>query len=119
MNLPLLDNNLQPLAIVLYIVGGVLLLAAIAIAIYLIISNKKNKKVTGGVWLSALGEKENIEDVSGVGSRVTLILKDKEKIDREKLKALGVSSVLTMSNKIILVVEDQAVKVADAIRQEL
>lgn len=115
---PVLDN-INPLPIILISIGGVLLLAGIALAIYLIISNKKKKKVSGGVWLSALGDKDNIEDISGVGSRVTLILKDKEKIDRVKLKTLGVSSVLTMSNKIILVVEDQAVKVAEAIREEL
>lgn len=120
MNYPLLENNIDTPLLILFIVGGVLLVAIIAVVIvFLINKNKKNKKQNGEVWLNALGGKENIDDVSGVGSRVTLLLKDKENIDREKLKTLGVSSVLTMANKIILVVEDQAVKVAEIIREEL
>ena len=47
------------------------------------------------------------------------LLKDKEKINRDQLKTLGVSSVLTMANKIILVIEDKAVSIADKIRKEL
>ena len=40
--------------------------------------------------------------------------KDKEKIDREKLTALGVNSVLVMSNKVTLVINN-AVDVAETI----
>lgn len=119
MQFPLLDNANTPIAIVLYVVGGILFLAALGIAIYLIVSSKKTSKASGAIWLEALGGKENIEDISGVGSRVTLLLKDKEKINRDQLKTLGVSSVLTMANKIILVIEDKAVSVADKIRKEL
>ena len=119
MNYPLLDNNLEPLPIVLIIVGAIILIAAVIVTIILSIKKKTAKKMSGVLWLEALGGNDNIEDVSGVGSRVTLILKDKEAINREQLKTLGVSSVLTMSNKIILVIEDQAVTVAEKIRQEL
>lgn len=119
MQFPLLDNANTPIAIILYVVGGVLFLAALGIAIYMIVSSKKSAKGNGLLWLEALGGKENIEDVSGVGSRVTLVLKDKEKINRDQLKTLGVSSVLTMANKTILVIENKAVSVADKIRKEI
>lgn len=119
MQYPLLDKTNTPLAIALYVVGGVLLLAAIGIVIYMVVSSKKAAKGNGAIWLEALGGKDNIEDVSGVGSRVSLVLKDKEIINRDQLKTLGVSSVLTMANKIILVIEDKAQSVADKIRKEL
>lgn len=119
MNYPLLDNNLDPLPIILIIVGAILLVAAIIVVVILLLKKKAAKKMNGGLWLEALGGHDNIDDVSGVGSRVTLILKDKDAINREQLKTLGVSSVLTMSNKVILVIEDQAVSVAEKIRQEL
>ena len=119
MNYPLLDNNLEPLPLILIIVGGALLLIASIVFIFILLKRKNSKKDHGSVWLEALGGKENIEDISGVGSRVTLILNNKEIINREQLKTLGVSSVLTMANKIILVIENKAEKIADIIRQEL
>ena len=122
MNYPLLDNSADnmPLApLIIIIAGGVLLIAVAIIFIIVFLRRRSAQKMSGGLWLEALGGHDNIEDVSGVGSRVTLILKDKEAINREQLKTLGVSSVLTMSNKVILVIEDQAVNVAEKIRQEL
>ena len=117
--LPLLDNQIKPLAIVLIVMAVVFFLAALGIVIYLIVSKKKENQDNGGVWLLALGNKENIKEVSAVGSRLTVNLEDKEKIDRVKLKELGVSSVLVMSNKITLVIEGKAEKIANLIKKDL
>lgn len=96
----------------------------IAITIFLIIFlNRKNKgkktkvvdNTKGDDWLIALGNKENIIEISANGSRLTLKLADQNKIDKEKLKELGVSNILTMSDKIILVLEDKA----ELIKQKL
>ena len=122
MNYPLLDNtgsNMPLTPLIIIIVGGVLLIAVAVAFLVVFLKRRTAKKMSGGLWLEALGGHDNIEDVSGVGSRVTLLLKDKEAINREQLKTLGVSSVLTMSNKVILVIEDQAVNIAEKIRQEL
>ena len=116
---PLLANQIKPLAIVLIVLAVVFFLAALGIVIYLVVSNKKEKTNNGGVWLLALGSKENIKEVSAVGSRLTVNLEDKEKIDRVKLKELGVSSVLVMSNKITLVIEGKAEKIANLIKKDL
>ena len=116
---PLLANQIKPLAIVLIVMAVVFFLAALGIVIYLIISKKKENQDNSGVWLLALGNKENVKEVSAVGSRLTVSLEDKEKIDRVKLKELGVSSVLVMSNKITLVIEGKAEKIANLIKKDL
>ena len=116
---PLLANQIKPLAIVLIALAVVFFLSALGIVIYLIVSNKKEKSNNSGVWLLALGNKENIKEVSAVGSRLTVNLEDKEKIDRVRLKELGVSSVLVMSNKITLVIEGKAEKIANLIKKDL
>ena len=84
-----------------------------------IFKRRKNTVVDDSSWLLALGGKENITFVDAIGSRINLSLKDKEKIDREKLKELGVSSVLTMSNKITLVVENRAQEITEQIKLSL
>ncbi len=117
--LPLLANEIKPLAIVLIVMAVVFFLAALGILIYLIVSKKKENEANGSVWILALGNKENVKEVSAVGSRLTVNLEDKEKIDRTKLKDLGVSSILVMSNKITLVIEGKAEKIAALIKKDL
>ena len=96
---------------------AVAVVALIAITIILILYfNKKNKDKKGKIkdttassdWLIALGGKENIIESSANGSRLSLKLNDQNKIDKEKLKELGVSNIVTMSNKVTLVLEDKA-----------
>lgn len=61
--------------------------------------------------LEALGGKENILEHSLNGSRLTLSLTDYNAVNEEKLNALGVDSVIKMSNKIILVIKDDISKI--------
>ena len=97
---------------------------AIIIAITLvaiIVINKKKKidqidKTDNDTWLASLGGKENIIEVSATGSRLSIKLNDLSLIDEAKLKENGVTSILKMSNKITLVVEDKADKILAKIK---
>ena len=116
MKFNLLNNTSLPTYAVALIVAGCLVL--VAILVFLIIFFGKRKKspiVDESAWLTALGGKDNINNVSAIGSRINLSLKDKEKIDREKLTNLGVNSVLVMSNKVTLVIANNAVDIAETI----
>ena len=76
-------------------------------------------KVDNSLWIDNLGGRENIASVTQVGSRINLVLKDKELINKDNLKELGVKSVLVMSNKVTLVVENNAENIAKAINEAL
>ena len=117
-NLPLLTSVSSTLIIWLVVVDALLLLVVVA----MIIRNKVSKpkaKINNDEWIQALGGKENIKEVTAIGSRLSLTLTDKEIVDREKLKTLGVSSVLVMSNKVTLVIEDKAEKIAESLKRSL
>lgn len=103
-----LKNN--ALWIALAIVAVIIIVAVLLI---LLNRNKKNKKAKiddapNDEWVLALGGKENILEVSATGSRLTVKLQDINNCDKDKLKALGVSNIVTMSDKLVLVVEDKA-----------
>ena len=116
--LPVLAD-IKPLPIIMIAGASILLIAAIIIVIYSLAHRKNKKSLDSGAWLLALGDKDNVKEVSATGSRLSLVLVDKEKIDREKLKELGVKSVLVMSNKVILVIEDKAEQIASSIQNNL
>ena len=109
-----LNNFLSSYAF--YIALGVVILIAIAIVLIVVLSrrkkqpkiNKQDVVIDTNEWLIALGGKENILEKEAKGSRLVLKLNDPEKINEEKLKELGVSNIMKMSNKITLVFEDQA-----------
>jgi phosphotransferase system IIB component len=46
-----------------------------------------------------------------MGSRIVLVLKDYQKIDQAKLKEAGVDSFIEMSDRLTLVIKDNADKV--------
>ena len=52
-----------------------------------------------------LGGKENVISHDRMKSRIILQLKDDTRVDADKLKGIGVDSIIKMSNKTILVVE--------------
>ena len=120
-NLPVLIAINDPLMISLIIVGGLVFLIAIFLLVYFLFIKKRNKKVVvdNNIWFLALGNKENVKEIRGIGSRLTLKLVDKNKIDREKLKELGVTSILTMSDKVTLVIEGQAEKLSSLLNNNL
>lgn len=119
--LPILSNETAIPLPVIIIAGSILLVVVVFLILLFTVILPKKKKVSfkGEPWLLALGDKENIKEITAIGSRVNLVLVDKEKIDREKLKELGVSSVLIMSNKVTLVIEDKAEIIAANIQKIL
>ena len=119
-NLPLLTDTVDTTLIVwLAVVDALLLLVVVIMVIRNIVSKSPKAKVDNNEWFDALGGKENIKELTAVGSRLSLNLNDKDIIDREKLKTLGVSSVVTMSNKVTLVIEGKAEKIAETLKQSL
>jgi phosphotransferase system IIB component len=119
-NLPLSTVDINPnLIIGLVIVNALMLLLVIIMVIRFHVQKSPKVKVDNNEWLIALGGKENIKEINAVGSRLSLNLNDKEAIDREKLKTLGVSSVVSMSNKVTLVIEGKAEKIAESLKQSL
>lgn len=99
--------------IVLCSILAILLVMIVTIIIYRSIKKRKirkseekvNQKIedsTSGLIL-ALGGKENIKEVSVMGSRVRVLLNDYEKIHREEILKLH-DSVLFMNDKVTFVV---------------
>lgn len=120
MNLILLD--LTPLIIAGSIAGGILLILLIYVLI--VRRNHKPKKVEvpaidDNQWLLALGNNDNVKAVTVRGSRLSVELNDDKKINREMLTNLGVKSIITMSNKLILVIEQNASEIASRIQSHL
>ena len=67
---------------------------------------KKTKQIDTGEFYSYLGGKDNLINLEIKGSRISLELKDKTLLNKEKLISLGVNNFLEMSNKILLVCSD-------------
>jgi len=120
LNLPLLVENpqLPPWLIVIFIVAALVVIAAITVLV-IFLKKKKTVKVNDSIWIDNLGGKDNIVSLTQVGSRINLVLKDKEIINKDNLKQLGVTSILVMSNKVTLVVENNASDIAEAINASL
>ena len=118
---PILSDTMPTYLIAILIAAGVAIVFAIVLLFVFLKrgSKKKAPKVDNSKWLEALGGKDNVVTVTAVGSRINLTLKDKETINRNALTEYGVKSVLIMSSKITLVVNDNASKIANAINEAL
>ena len=119
LNLPFLTSNNVTLVIWLAVVDAVLLLFVIIFVIRFLSKKPSKAKVNNDDWFNAVGGKDNIKEINALGSRLSLSLNNQESIDRVKLKALGVSSVLVMSNKVTLVIEGKAEKIAETLKGSL
>lgn len=91
---------------------GVAVAVIIVFIIMFLLGNKKKKgKVAPKTFetnevFEALGGKENVLTHSKNGSRISLTLSDYDKVNEKMLNALGVDSIIKMSNKITLVIKD-------------
>ena len=101
-----LKNNALWISLVL--VG----IIVIVIALILIFGRKKKEEkpviAQKSEWIDALGGSENILSSEAYGSRLAVKLQDKNLMNREKLKELGVTNFIEMSDKITLLLEDKA-----------
>ena len=98
--------------IALALVGVIL----VVIALILILGRKVKKQpevqiAEKSAWVTALGGEENVVSSEAAGSRLVVVLKDKTKMNRDELKNLGVTSLIEMSDKVTLLLEDKAEKV--------
>lgn len=119
-NLPLILAEVNTnLVIWIAVLDAVLVAFVLFMVIRYLVKKSPKVKVNNDDWFNALGGKENVKEISAVGSRLSLNLLDKEAIDREKLKTLGVSSVVSMSNKVTLVIEGKAEQIAETLKQSL
>lgn len=115
------DNTISPLLLAPIIIGLVALLTIVAIRVVSFIKNKRKTAIKNDseIWLIALGNKDNIKEFTATRSRLSLVLLDVEIIDREKLKQLGVTSIIVMSKKVTLVIENEAEKIASIIDKSI
>lgn len=101
-----IQNNL-----VLTICIIAIIVCLIAIPIILLVKKVKNKKPETEVQddiIASFGGIENIKSASSRGSRLSLSLVDYSKVDDAKLKEIGVTSSIKMSDKITFVIGEQA-----------
>ncbi len=97
--------------------GIVIVIICVALIIIFVALDKKKKKSLDNSqaddWLKALGGKENLIETSATGSRLTIKLNNPELINKDVLKELGVSNIVTMSDKIVLVIENKAEQIKE------
>jgi phosphotransferase system IIB component len=97
---------------------GLIVLSIALIYLSGIHSNKAKvpeKVIDKNAYLLALGGSENVISKKVTGSRIVLVLKDYSKVDQTKLKEAGVDSFIMMSDKLTLVIKDNAEKVFQTI----
>ena len=94
--------------------GALVLFTLVFVLTYKLTRKKLSKKQPDNfnILLEALGGKGNIISVTNSRSRITLKLQDSSLINREKLTEAGVVSVISMSEKISLVFNEDASKTA-------
>ncbi len=97
------------------IVAGVVFLTVLVFFIIAMYRRKheplqeiKERNSHSNEMLLALGGESNIESHSLTGSRISIVLKNYDLLDEQKLNALGIDSIIRMSNKITLVIKDDA-----------
>lgn len=103
------DFNLFLKNYAIYICLAVVLVIVLTILFVFVLKKKTPAKVLdSSSWLTALGGKENIVSVDATRSRLSVVLKNKDLLDKDALTLLGVSNVVSMSNKVTLVIENKA-----------
>jgi len=101
----------------LYLALGMELIIVIIIAI-LLISNYKKKHASDVLnelfisLLEALGGEHNVVRMEAKGSRLTIVLQDYQLLNQEALKALGIANFVLMTNKITLIIGQEAAVIA-------
>ena len=96
-----------------YIILAVLVVIVLIVLFVVLNKNKKKnfyleRKKQNNELLLCLGGRENIVSAVNNGSRLSLVLKDYSLVQEDKLKQLGVSSFIKMSNKLTVVIGEEA-----------
>ncbi len=109
----------------IFLALGIVLIIVLVIAGLLVFNQSRKKKINKSgadssiSWIEALGDKDNIIEITGNRSRLIVSLKDTDKINRKTLDKLGVKNIIMMNNKITLVINNDASLIAKEINQNL
>lgn len=96
-------------------------LIILIVVLCIFLTGKKEKKSIDDIYkdyIEAFGTINNIISSYHKGSRLTLVLRDYDLLDNEKLEILGISSSIRMSSKITFIYEN-AEELSDYINSEL
>lgn len=116
----LLDENSS----LLWIIGVVILIILLIVICFILVrkANKnkflKQRNEENNLLITYLGGFDNIIKAIANGSRLSLTLNDYKIINEEKLKELGVSTIIKMSNKITLVIGEDAKAIEKLINKD-
>lgn len=113
-----------------YLIIGLvcLVLVSICLVVSVLFFSKKSKlkkveaeskEVINNLYtlvIELCGGKENIIDVNSVGSRVSILVDDAAKINKEGFKENDVKDVIFMSNKIVILIGSDAADFAEGIK---
>lgn len=111
-----IKNNL-----VLSICIVAIIVSLIAIVIILICKKFRKPKNKSGVYdelIDAFGGIDNIVEIKARESRLSLVLKDYNLINEDKLKEKGITSSIKMTNKITYVVGSSAKEIEDYVNKK-
>ena len=107
--------------ILLIILSAVLVVAfVVALVFYFRVrkSDKINNKIDNpNEYLEAFGGKENIVSCEAKTSRLIVVLNDYSKMNEEKLKSLGIESLIKATNKVTFIVGERAESIAKEINK--
>ena len=98
--------------------GWIVLASVIALIVIIvlttIINKNKNKKEIeenkkqNSAFLEIFGGQENIISCGSKGSRLVLVLHDYSKLDEQKLRENGVTSLIKATNKVTLIIGEKS-----------
>ena len=104
-------------------IAAFILVLLLVVLIVVLVKRKKgdstpHHRIVASEYIEALGGLDNILSHSLVRSRIVLVLKDYDLVNKEKLKEAGVDGFIMMSDKLTLVIKGDADKVNAAIFPE-
>ena len=112
------DNENERAILIIIIAIAALVLVALAVLLIKIFGKKRPKSLpiaSKSEYFEALGGEDNYIDSSRDGSRIVVHLKDYSKINKEKIKEAGVTGFIEKSDKLTLVVKENAEEVYEKI----
>lgn len=102
----------------LYFLLGAVFILVLAVVLIFLSGRKKSQKQDFDSFYLALGGQPNIVSAESHGSRLALKLLDYEKVDYDKLKTVGVSSFIKMTDKLTVVIGKNSAVLEKAINEK-
>ena len=95
------------------VLASVIALMVIIVLITIINKNKNKKEIEenkkqNSAFLEIFGGQENIISCESKGSRLVLVLHDYSKLDEQKLRENGVTSLIKATNKVTLIIGEKS-----------